>query len=144
MGYTTKFSGAITLSRKLTLKEAREWMTLYESDGPYPDQEGMPLGRLQWVPSFTLDAIVWDGQEKFYDYVEWMQWLLGWLTLKGIVANGALYWSGENITDHGEIIVENSTVRVSQPQRKAMVGFMPLTMRDLERMALEQITDGSV
>lgn len=56
MGYTTKFTGAVKLGRKLTLAEAKE---LLEVDS---DKTGIDA-YFQWVPADTLEHIVWDGEE---------------------------------------------------------------------------------
>jgi hypothetical protein len=83
MGYTTEFTGAIGLSRKLTMAEAKELLEI--------DETGTITGireYFQWVPSETLDQIVWDGNEKFYKYTEQLEWLCRWLGEHGIRANG--------------------------------------------------------
>jgi hypothetical protein len=72
MGYTTEFTGAIGLSRKLTMAEAKELLEI--------DETGTITGireYFQWVPSETLDQIVWDGNEKFYKYTEQLEWAEG-------------------------------------------------------------------
>lgn len=74
MGYTTKFKGAITLSRPLTFGEARKLLEFHDDPDIIAGQH--PGSYLQWVPTESLDGIVWDGGEKFYEYTEWMQWLV--------------------------------------------------------------------
>ncbi len=37
---------------------------------------GQPGLWCQWRPNTTGTAIVWDGGEKFYDYVEWAEYLI--------------------------------------------------------------------
>ena len=135
MGYTTIFTGAIALSRPLSFSEAKQ--LLEYSDEPDNIPLPHPESYLQWVPSETLDHIVWDGGEKFYNYVEWMKWLCAWLASIGITASGAVHWSGEDASDQGEILVLDSEVmektkQIGGNKRK------PLSLSGLERMALEQ------
>lgn len=137
MGYTTKFSGCVALSRPLTMAEAKTLLNFNEEPDEIPQPN--PGGYMQWVPSKSLDAIGWDGQEKFYDYVPWMEWVCAWLKERGIVANGELHWSGEDATDNGRIVVIENTVTSisgSNPTKK----FKPLTLRELADMALEAAT----
>lgn len=50
------------------------------------------------------------GNEKFYDYVEWMVYVVDWLASRGYVCNGTLDWSGEESDDHGWIYVKDNVV----------------------------------
>ncbi|MCO5338561.1 hypothetical protein [Delftia tsuruhatensis] len=137
MGYTTRFTGALALSRALTMQEAK---TLLEfNQEPDLIQGDKPNSYLQWVPSEDLSHIVWDEGEKFYDYNEWMTWLIRHLDGIGIKVNGHLYWVGEDRTDTGEIAVIDSQMTVT-PNKKAAMKQKPLTLNKLGEMALEQIT----
>jgi hypothetical protein len=134
MGYTTRFSGTVKLGRKLTMAEAKE---LLEIDSAKTGIDAY----FQWVPADTFEHIVWDGEEKFYKYVEQLQWLCGdWLDQRGIAANGALYWAGEETGDTGTITVTANVVSAHPNRSSAGKGPRPLTLRDLQEMALEQIT----
>lgn len=136
MGYTTEFVGAISLSRKLTLKEAKEWLEMADAD----DTDGQEFGGyIQWVPSTSLDSLVWDNNEKFYDYVECLGFVLKWLGERGIVGNGELYWSGEENGDTGKIVVVNSVV-TSHPNKIPSIPFQkPLTLSVLGKMLLDDL-----
>lgn len=141
MGYTTAFSGSIKLSRKLTIAEARDWMKL-TLDGGH-DGPVEKLSYLQWVPTESLDALVWDGNEKFYHYDDLLKWILGWLKNIGVTGNGVLVWSGEEIGDTGQIFVHDSEVKIVKHETEAGPSGKPLTTRRLGEMALEQISKGS-
>lgn len=66
----------------------------------------------QWIPNEDGTAIQWDGGEKFYDYIEWLEYLIKhFLEPWGYILNGKIHWSGEEVTDHGTIFVENNKVR---------------------------------
>ena len=90
MGYTTKFTGCIKLSRALTLKEAKELLEIADLDRAEAREITGTDAYLQWVPTETLDGIVWDGNEKFYEYVPLLRWLCGWLKERGIVVAPSL------------------------------------------------------
>ena len=140
MGYTTKFSGAFNLSRPLTIAEAKELMDIYEEGDATLVQETFGVKTyLQWVPTETLDAIVWDGEEKFYDYEELLLALLAWLGDRGIRVNGRVFWSGEDTTDTGELIVENSVLRSSRNTKVSTRSSKPLTLAKLAKIALEMV-----
>lgn len=62
-----------------------------------------------------LDVIGWNGAEKFYDYVEWMKYIIdNFLKPWGYVANGEIEWRGEEWDDTGVIIIENNEVRTNE------------------------------
>jgi hypothetical protein len=65
----------------------------------------------QWVPTDDGSELVWDGGEKFYNYVEWLDYLIDKiLAPRGYVINGECQWFGEERDDVGVIIVENNKV----------------------------------
>jgi hypothetical protein len=139
MGYTTEFTGAIGLDRKLTMAEAKELLEIASSDRNHKATTGIDA-YFQWVPADTLQHIVWDGNEKFYMYVEQLRWLCGWLSERGILANGSLYWQGEETGDTGTIVVTANSVSAHPNEKPETETPRPLTLRDLGRMALEQVT----
>lgn len=70
----------------------------------------------QWV--IEGDRLVWDGGEKFYDYVKWLEYLIKhFFTPSGYVLNGAVFYDGEDPDDFGKIIVTNNIVRVVYGKR---------------------------
>ena len=139
MGYTTKFTGALQLSRALTLAEANQ--ILEASEDPDTIQGEKPVrSYMQWVPTESLDQIVWDGGEKFYDYTAWMQWMCGLLASWGVSANGTVFWSGEDADDTGTIDVTHNAVTETRGKTVAEGSGKPLTMQALQAMALKQIT----
>lgn len=75
---------------------------------------GQPGLWCQWVPTDDGTGIEWDGGEKFYDYVEWMKYIIThFLKPWGYVANGQIEWRGEEWGDTGVIVVENNEVRAA-------------------------------
>jgi len=65
----------------------------------------------KWRPNEDGTAIVWDGGEKFYDYVAWLEYLIGhFLEPWGYVLNGRMDWQGEQDDDCGTILVRDNQV----------------------------------
>lgn len=139
MGYTTKFTGAIKLSRKLTMAEAKELLEIAASDNS--EQFTGIDAYFQWVPADTLEHIVWDEGEKFYKYVEQLRWLCGdWLDQRGIEAHGTMLWQGEETGDSGTLGVLGNEVSVHPNGKPTTKAPKPLTLRTLGEMALAQVT----
>jgi hypothetical protein len=68
---------------------------------------------LQWRPTDDGTAIEWDGGEKFYEYVEWIEYLIAKiLAPRGYTLTGAVQWRGENFDDMGTILIQNNVVTV--------------------------------
>jgi hypothetical protein len=65
----------------------------------------------QWVPNEDGTAIEWDGSEKFYDYVEWIRYIVkSFIVPWGYMMNGRVTWRGEEHLDVGVIVVKNNVV----------------------------------
>lgn len=142
MGYTTEFTGSIKLSRELTLTEAKELIDLAEDgDADKVAQASGVRTYMQWVPAESLDAIVWDGNEKFYEYLPLLEWLCQkWLRERGIEANGELIWRGESSDDVGLIVVTGNDVANYPNDLPSNLAGKPLTAKRLGEMALEVVS----
>ena len=69
----------------------------------------------QWIPTEDGCAIEWSGGEKFYCYVEWIEYLIAKiLRPRGYVLNGTVEWQGEDRYDMGAIVIKDNTVEVKQ------------------------------
>lgn len=65
----------------------------------------------QWIPTESGEAIIWDGGDKFYHYVEWMEYIIeNFLEPWGYVANGKIEWEGEERDDLGLLIVKDNMI----------------------------------
>jgi hypothetical protein len=65
----------------------------------------------QWVVNKDGN-IAWDQNEKFYNYVEWLEYIIqNFIAPEGYVLNGTLEYQGEDRDDHGCIIVRNNSVK---------------------------------
>lgn len=72
---------------------------------------GQPSLHCCWEPNESGTTIRWDQSEKFYCYVEWLEYLVGhFLKPWGYQANGRVQWSGEKWEDTGEIEVAANNV----------------------------------
>jgi len=66
---------------------------------------------LQWIITDDYKHIQWDGNEKFYCYVEWLEYIINKiLKPRGYVVNGIVRWRGEEFDDIGTITVKNNVV----------------------------------
>jgi hypothetical protein len=86
-----------------------------DSDASVTNHNIQPDGQhglwCQWVPNEDGTSIQWDGGEKFYDYVEWIEYIVEhFIKPWGYVLNGEVEWYGECRDDAGLIIVDNNSV----------------------------------
>lgn len=65
----------------------------------------------QWRPNDDGTAIVWDEGEKFYEYTEWLWYLIEtFLKPWDYKLNGTVRWQGEDSNDRGAIVVKNNNI----------------------------------
>jgi hypothetical protein len=65
----------------------------------------------KWTPNEDGTAIEWDGREKFYNYVEWIKYIIDKiLSPRGYVLNGEVKWYGEDRDDEGIICIVDNVV----------------------------------
>ena len=73
---------------------------------------GQPGLWCQWVISED-NRLEWDGGEKFYNYVEWLQYYIKhFFEPWGVKLNGEITWQGEESTDMGKIVVVDNSITV--------------------------------
>lgn len=76
--------------------------------------EGQPSLWCQWVPNSDGTAVEWDGGEKFYEYVDWIDYLVeNFFKPWGYVLNGEVYWCGEDSGDLGRIQIKDNNIKVN-------------------------------
>jgi hypothetical protein len=67
----------------------------------------------QWIPNEMGNEIEWDGGEKFYNYVEWLDYIIfNFLKKWEITTNGEIEWQGEDPNDFGKIVVEDNEIAI--------------------------------
>jgi hypothetical protein len=65
----------------------------------------------QWIPTANGGGIQWNGAEKFYYYVEWLQYIINnFIKPWGYVLNGEVNWQGEREEDTGMILVASNRI----------------------------------
>lgn len=91
-------------------------------DNTYPDRyvenqrreaagECQPGLWCQWV--IQDDKLEWDGNEKFYNYEEWLQYMItNFFKPWGITLNGEIEWQGEDSSDFGKIVVTDNVMTI--------------------------------
>jgi hypothetical protein len=87
----------------------------YDNEESVLDSNNPPAGQpglwCQWIPGDEGNSIKWDGNEKFYKYVEWLEYLINqYLIPWGYTLNGKVEWQGEDKDDIGIIEVKNNEV----------------------------------
>lgn len=71
----------------------------------------------QWVPSDDGSEIVWDEGEKFYNYEEWLDYIIAhFLKPWGYTLNGEVHWYGGDDEDRGTLICKDNVVRAVQDE----------------------------
>jgi len=69
----------------------------------------------QWIPNNDGTAIIWNGGEKFYEYVEWLEFIIShFLKPWGYTINGTVSWRGEDFSDVGDIIVKRNEITLKR------------------------------
>lgn len=114
MGYTTNFTGQLEFSRPLTVIEYNEIEAMNEDADrcyKYTDKDTIPESYMQWISNKDGTALIWDGSEKFYNYIHWLRWLIKhYFKPRGIDLHGTLRWQGEEVGDVGIIKVVDGKV----------------------------------
>ncbi len=86
-----------------------------------PTPAGVPGLWCKWAPNEQGTAIKWNGAEKFYDYVEWLQFLIQhFLSPWGYALNGSVKWQGERRTDKGTIEVKANDLIVTEDEEEIL------------------------
>jgi hypothetical protein len=87
---------------------------------PPKTQPGLWCG---WTVNDHANAIIWDGAEKFYNYVEWLKYIVEkFLKPWGYVLYGNMRWQGEDMSDTGYIVVKDNEVSTA--------GLLPLAAKE--------------
>ena len=82
--------------------------SIVEYNDPPSTQPGLWC---QWTPSEDGSAIEWDLGEKFYYYVEWLEYIIkNFLQPWGYTLNGSVIWQGEEMGDRGRITVKENEI----------------------------------
>lgn len=92
--------------------------------------KGQPGLHCQWQPTADGRGVEWNGHEKFYRYVEWLQYLIvHFFVCWGYQLNGTVGWQGETASDKGEIVVvDNRIVQPEKAEAKLALATSPISV----------------
>lgn len=113
MGYTTKFKGNFELSAVPSAEVIIKLRELEMADGRESQWKdtNCPDSYNQWELTKDCQRIKWDGNEKFYNYVEWLQWIIDKiLAPSGLRLTGSVQYSGEETDDVGVLAMIDGKV----------------------------------
>ena len=83
----------------------------------------------QWIINRDGE-LEWDGGEKFYEYEEWLRYLINhFFAPSGYILNGEIEFQGEDRDDFGIIIVKDNVVTVEYGER--IMGLKDIKTEDL-------------
>jgi hypothetical protein len=78
-------------------------------------QPGLWCGWTVYADDETNQTFEHDGGEKFYNYVEWLQYMIKFFFIPwGVMLNGEIDWRGEDWEDNGVITVVNNNFTVKE------------------------------
>lgn len=121
--YLVKFNETRRMARRLDAKYGVEGEFYVDGGGDFGQNHEdniidynrppstQPSLWCMWVPTSDGLGIEWDGGEKFYAYIEWIEYLIAKiLAPRGYVLNGSVSWRGEDFNDMGTIVIVNNKV----------------------------------
>jgi len=132
MGHDTRFNGKFKLDKELSISQYNELKEFAETR--HENMEGSTGLYCQWVPCEDGKGIEWDGNEGFYNYGEWLIFIItNFIDPWGHVLNGKVSWIGENsIEDSGVIIVVDNAVQL---KTTVMEGKLNIAIEALKKIA---------
>lgn len=118
-------AGTRRMKRKVDPKYGVDGEFYIEGSGPFGQgnednivdhntpPETQPGLWLQWIICDDREHLEWDGNEKFYNYVEWLEYLIEKIfEPRDYKLNGEIEWIGEDPDDRGMIRVVDNKVTV--------------------------------
>jgi len=95
----TTFLGKFALDKPLTAEHKgvleEFWDEEHADETGQTGKDGKPdSAYCQWRPTEDGMGLEWDGVEKFYDYVEWLEYLIShFIKPWGYTLNGSVAWT---------------------------------------------------
>ena len=96
-----------------------------------------------WVIGGDNDELMWDESEKFYDYIEWLEYMIdNFFAPLGYILNGDILWEGEESDDVGVIRVTDNVVDVEYGVHAYSMSDIDtdVMIKELERRGYKVIT----
>ena len=107
-------SSGHVLARKYTVYERLAIRDHYRHPSVLDINEapsGVPGLYCGWTVGEDDQSVVWDEGEKFYSYLEWLDYLVSrFLAPWGYTLNGSCVWSGEDSDDVGTLLCRDNVV----------------------------------
>jgi hypothetical protein len=124
VGYTTQFSGQVTIEPPLSGEQVLFLKHFAGQDHRKSGYKNVPGYFCQWEPDAEGTVLEWDGGEKFYDAVEWMRYLIREFIAGGRheyfttprTVNGTILAQGEEVGDVWRIVVIDNVVITQTPK----------------------------
>jgi hypothetical protein len=115
MSYSTEFNEYFTLTPNLSSEQIATILQIARSPNqkwqPRPALSGAPFSWCHWIPNHYGNHLAWDGGERFYDYVEWLEYLIEFYFKPwGVVVSGEIDWQGDDCDDRGIIFAKDNKV----------------------------------
>jgi hypothetical protein len=110
MGYQTDFKGEFKLSRNLTQDEFNTINSIQDQRHEYSTHPSI------WCNWEVLDygteqCLQWNEAEKFYNYIEWLKYLIdNYFNPWGVTLEGKILWRGEDFSDVGVITIDGNNI----------------------------------
>jgi len=106
------FQGEFYYNPNSKMMGQEEEASIVDYNTPPDTQPGLWL---QWIPSKDGKYLEWDGGEKFYHYVEWLEYLIKKiLAPNGYSLTGDVEWLGEDADDRGLISIKDNVITVKR------------------------------
>lgn len=114
MGYNTDFSGQFYITPAVDDATAAILEAIHDDSKRAEKTYKLPKmperAYCQWQMVETRDALEWDCGEKFYDYIQWAEYLQKLLADRGYKMTGEVDWQGEDTEDRGTIVAVDGKI----------------------------------
>lgn len=114
MGYDTKFKGRFYLNGGLTRQQFKQLDSLAKTRHEDPPMPSIYCGWQLRLDENDMYFLEWDSKEKFYNYVEWIQYITELISDWELKLNGRVFFQGESMGDVGFILVKDNVVTVDK------------------------------
>lgn len=90
------------------------WHGIADYNSPPSGQPGLWC---DWTPTDDGSGLEWNGGEKFYDYTEWLEYIVEhFLQPWGRVLSGSVEYRGEEADDRGTIYAKDNKIELVEDQ----------------------------
>ncbi len=129
MEYTTTFDGKILLNGNINKELAKEINYIIKNN-PSLEKPGTEC-RWHIINEENNFYLKWNGNKVFYDYIEWLEYIVKIFFQKQINANGIIIVIGEDFGDGYYIIIENNNIYLYSYMKRNFQIIDNLTNKEL-------------